>query len=849
MHSTSTSEAERFSLDIRTQQSEVVAIELLGSAYKSSHDHDVVVVYRNGVIDCLSADLQTTKWSSNLESLLPFETTKFLRKKSCVEFAALSTGDVIRRTFLKERDDIVAMLDPSLKLKQQQLANSPFLAVVCSSLQDGSSGTASRSLHLLELRMSPPSAFLDGKISLPVVRHLVAWQFPTIPDSIKSSSEKPAYAIHFATGTVQQLKDGFILSYDFMQTSPQLTSVSRPPNGGFTSFTRLSSSQFIAASTSAIGIYNLKYKSLQGVLTIPGGNSTLQMEKKRKRSVPSLYTEDISLITYLSEIGMVVGVTKNELVAIQLDEEFYQKRVQRRTNFLINSIGRGVDCEEIAYKEQSAAQLARPFSQQVVQHDAEMCQWLEQSKRLDQFAERNDIQQFEFLFAKAIGILEPQVDPDQKTMALVGTSNEDLSSLNSTNLMSNWGMSTTMTEAERVSHRPKAIYALSRIFQWSSAAGLPRSSQDVQSSISIRFLPPNVFQWLLVSQFLSKDLVERALKQASPQKDRKLTIRDGDIATSIFNYDSKMRLLYFVLNTKVYLDIREIVQVIKLIVRSLDTTPLSHLTSHPVNGATDGLAEIEDLQVERAVQAAADAIDFAIETLENGVLIRGQTLRPALIKLQSFPPARIVQSLRTMMDHHELIFLIQLLRIELQEGGWASRYFAQPTGEDFADTGNPSDRAISIIAGLLSCVLDAIGIGGWLTTGTAMTSTEKGLDDLVHQLHLESSAALEGIYEASFMKGLLAEFLRFCQRDANTEKPPNYFREQLMEKPFRVPRQDSEYEALQRRVLPLGLKPVDVAQDKWKRDVGGQWKLKSSREIGLAISKQVPKYSIEKIRI
>jgi hypothetical protein len=101
-------------------------------------------------------------------------------------------------------------------------------------------------------------------------------------------------------------------------------------------------------------------------------------------------------------------------------------------------------------------------------------------------------------------------------------------------------------------------------------------------------------------------------------------------------------------------------------------------------------------------------------------------------------------------------------------------------------------------------------------------------------LRAETSAALEGIHEATFMKGLLGEFLRYGHRKENEYKPAG------ANKPL--------LEVKTQTVLPLGLK-VETPITPIRTNAGGQIKVKSKRLLGLEISMKVPKYSFERIRI
>ncbi|KAK4964848.1 hypothetical protein LTR28_003616, partial [Elasticomyces elasticus] len=81
--------------------------------------------------------------------------------------------------------------------------------------------------------------------------------------------------------------------------------------------------------------------------------------------------------------------------------------------------------------------------------------------------------------------------------------------------------------------------------------------------------------------------------------------------------------------------------------------------------------------------------------------VRGQALHLVLTKLNAHPPGEIVKAFRDLLSQQELVFFIHLLRIELADGGWTSRYIDADIKR--TDMGSPADQAISIISNLLNC--------------------------------------------------------------------------------------------------------------------------------------------------
>jgi hypothetical protein len=92
------------------------------------------------------------------------------------------------------------------------------------------------------------------------------------------------------------------------------------------------------------------------------------------------------------------------------------------------------------------------------------------------------------------------------------------------------------------------------------------------------------------------------------------------------------------------------------------------------------------------------------------------------------------------------------------------------------------------------------------------------------------------------MRGLLSEFLRFASTLPKSYKPSSRTLEK-QRKPFAVSGPEDELP-----MLPLGAK-TDMGVEKTKAGKGGKKVERSKREIGMLISKRVPKYSFERIVI
>ncbi|KAK3045210.1 hypothetical protein LTS18_014315, partial [Coniosporium uncinatum] len=327
-------------------------------------------------------------------------------------------------------------------------------------------------------------------------------------------------------------------------------------------------------------------------------------------------------------------------------------------------------------------------------------------------------------------------------------------------------------------HRSRIVYALGKIFAWASPYDGAASPARKRSSIIIQFFPPNVFRWLQWLECVTVDLISQSLVQASTIAEAVNTIKPGDLVSALVNFDPTMRLLYTTLHHS-HLPILESVHTIKMLVQSLDNSspPQSRKPKQITQGPEkDGEPLVNgDLehQVSEETDAALSELDLAFTILQDGVDIRAQSLRQALTKLNAFPASRITQTIRAELTQHETIFLIWILRFELIDGGWVSRYIDRGAdAPSSSEAGEPSNRAIAIVANLLSCALDAVGVGGWSMAG--IRNPGDGATEMLTSLRAEVSAALEGIHEVNFIGSFVSEFVRLGEKSMKAQKASEF---------------------------------------------------------------------------
>ncbi|KAJ8114683.1 hypothetical protein OPT61_g3499 [Boeremia exigua] len=793
--------------------SHVSAIESLpvagGSSSKSS-THDVLATFENGDVVCLSADLSTVRWVANLRSAGSQKGEDFK-----IESVTLSTARNVTRGLLRSREDITALLSLESDGASDLLELTQILCVI------GQSANGTRILQLLQVQ--PRNADLPST-QLQPIKHLLSISLPK-PSSILLRTDSTAtYSLHATSGALHILLDGGIISYDLAGTVPKINSELLLNEAKIDSFLRISQDIVFATAPGSCRAFDVKYSSLQAYLPLAAAPLDDAASKKRKHAQPDTETATTpQLVAYYAELGLVVAVRDDELLGMQYGGTNARKRVKTEGTLLIDALGKG---------------LAKPKA------GAESAKWLDRKEKLDRYASKSKIAKFEGILASCLGIpLEKKTDAQTKQENEVqggpltngvgpSISKEDAMAVEKADdeaaedQLRKWNIPSAIPESQRQLHRQHALYALSKIFVFEG------------NTLKVAFFPPNVFQWLLQIGHLTKESIRRALLDETPDSAHIVPrITDGDIVKAVVAFDPELHILSAVLNHKHFLPVGEVVEAVRLLTQSLDDKPSTSedTTKLLTNGAA---AANSDMDVDVELDAATTEVDHALTVLSNGVSIRSNTLRPALTRLHTFPAPLISSTLRSVLPRRDLESLIRLLHFELKNGGWSSQYdFVDP---EAATDDSPDDHAVTIIASLLSSVLDAIGAGAWLAAVGSQTEADSG-KDIIDALHADCSEALNGFWEARYMRGLLGEFLRYAANTPKSQKPTTKSLEN-QGKPFAVANVKED----DLPMLPLGGRG-DMGIEKTKQGKGGRREERSKREIGMLISKKVPKYSFERI--
>ena len=780
-----------------------------------SPSYAVLAVHQDGAIRCVAEDLSRQYWKSSAKSLL---SDGDRQKDIFIQCAAVLTVDQARKSFLRSREDIAAVLDADFGSTAQSGVLPSILCVVLRSADPKSTHLKS-SLYLRLLSISAQSASSNSRVA---VRHRPIEELMSIiiPEPSTFGSKGLTYYLHEGSGFLYQYGRKGLAVYDLTSPLPHLQQHVQPDQQ-ITSCVRLGSSTVALTSHTEISVLDTQYLSLQstlsfkGVMEAPGEQNTT----KKARKMPS----DTRIISYFSPLDTIIGLQGRSLVVFQLsgshsDTPRKRKRVSEAT--LINAIGHGISCTRVKRSDTIAtANIISQVLGSALASEESSKEWQEKMVELDSHIEKGDIKQFDATMTLAL---------EGKPVA---TKDNKGSPSSQKQMLSREG---------GVKHgQHKIAYALSKIFIYGKSSNtVSDTDQNMQPRLMIRILPPITFHWLIDNGCVSLQQIESTLKRT---KAIPLTasLAPTAVIQAIAAFDESLQTLNNLLAEPTYLGTQEVAYALRV---ALEVSRHSE-TEQDLKMITNGeIASDQGLDTSMQIvhndnelsQLSRDPDDQIIHTAHD-------VIRACLTRLYHCHERDIRNALKKELSRSDLIFFVDYLRMELVQGGWLSRYIEDVTVplKDHLQQGNQ----ISITARLLNCAIDSLGTGGWiLGSSTEYDIFDTG--DTIAYMKAEISAALEGIEEAAYLQAMLQEVLLYSKTaQRRSPEPDEASRKPKKIKPITVPLEDELSNA-----LPLGMKgPPRVSLT--KVGAGGEIQIRSMRDVGRLKSQQVGKYSFERILI
>ncbi|KAI1503354.1 hypothetical protein F5X99DRAFT_375874 [Biscogniauxia marginata] len=780
----------------------------------ATQEEELLVVRENGTVTSLDLENLQTKWTST-PSVLQQDLARASKANFKIDFCRPSPiSEVIKGLFKGDGTAFSHLLSAA-----QGVADDGEVLILVSS--SGSVEQKNRHIHIVGLLQ-------QGIVQLHTLPIL------TPPGRGDTDSH---YHLDPRTGTLLELRKQTFTMHDLTASSLKSASTTMELEGT-TSFLHLSKNSLLCATNSQLNIYNPVFRSLQDTVEIDlDGQAQSQTNDDKTPS-------SCRLVAYFSPMELAVAIVDSNLVAIQLEVPRKRSTKRRAEGLLIDSIGRG-----LRTAKRTSTQVSRQLPEKsvftnylpgTIQGDYWQ-KWIENEARADSLLNANDMYGFEKLLAKKFGL---RVNNSQVPN---GVSDD-----NTPKDFPSWQWPKKRRKYPWVDRR-WILYAISRVFRWNEGPPgdltIPRLTCQLPKS--------NVVCYLVDAGHLTLSNVKAAFRESLGAAEQADSFLAEQLVTRLADIDPSLEFLVAYLSTT-KIGVTELLLGLRTIMRSFELVqdPRKPPPKLPTEGATEqttnGIDEIENEKIGMELDDLEHEIEKAVSYLSEDARIHRTGLSVAFVKLGKCSGISTIKALRSTFKPEEILSLVHLLRVELVKGGWTSRYLDSTDFERDTSLDAPPDGVIKLLADLLGRCVDSIGPGGWLLNDAMLASDDSG--DFMASLKLEVSAALEGIEEATYLRGVVGEAVKFFKLSSppSTRKKTregrgagnNRVARAAKIKPISIRIREPMDDA-----LPLGLRPAFERISSHKVVSGGEIVPRSKRETGLLISRQVGAYSLERIII
>lgn len=775
---------------------------------------DLVAVAEDGTVICLQGDDLRKRWQTSPEILkqdLP-AMPKGSRLQVELVQAALAS-DVIGGLFGGNQD----AFDAFLQTKQEDTSTLDMLLLVT---RIAGKEAETRYLHILGI-VSTSETQATGR--------LVQIHTSPIPPSSSAASGPGSLRLDVGSGSLMELQEDGLVTYDLTSSVVKVDSKLQVPD--VRSFVRLSKSSVLAAKPDSLDVYNPVYQSLQASseVDLDGANSVA-----------------LSLVAYFARLEIAVAIYGASLVAVQLEAPRTRGKKRRAEGLLIDSIGRGIAQHRDLIKKQKMDAESSSFSEHLpgTVTGNYWSEFTADVEKADALLEAGDLVGFEELMASRFGIVTKPAD------AANGRKDEEQHKL------PEW-IWPSERSAYPTADRRWVLYTITRIFGWQEAA---ESGAD-QTRLICKLPHSNVLNCLVDAGHLTISNIKSAFKDELRGVDDVDHILGEEVPQVLVQADPPFELLLsYLSSTK--LGAAELLTAVRLIMRSLE------LVQDPTKIAPKLLTfeseQSEDFDPdESALNADQSAFGHELDRLEQELevtefylgdqsTIRARGLSVAFGKLGSCPRDSTIRTLRRSYKPEEILSLIYVLRMELVKDGWTTRYLDTTRLDEDDELEAPPDGSISLLADLLCRCIDAVGPGGWLINDAIVAAgagDHMDSADFLASLKLEVSAALEGVQEAVFLRGILSEAVRYGAQVQKIEAEAGQKQKRADGKAVVAHGQGTnKATGAEGAMLPLGMKAKERISAE-KVVSGGEVIRRSKREIGHLISQSVDNYTVENVKL
>ncbi|KAL8835763.1 MAG: hypothetical protein Q9170_003195 [Blastenia crenularia] len=774
--------------NLSTDSNPIVHIEALPtfSDENGATSFDIFSFHGDGEICCYDKTLTSKNWNARLPQ--GRDSNQRIEKLHVEHVSTISIKQAAK-TVLRNREDIVNILDARHGVYASNLS----VLLTRSRPDTLADHQGTLQFRILAFRNTHGSGSEAHFGKRDPIEELVSL---TIPEPTEVKGKDASFRLHTSSGLLYQETTGDLSIYDLTLVTPRLVQTMNFSwaKAGL-SYLRISSELIATSSKDSIFLVDTTFSSFQGRYALPmpkQGRSKFPNDGKAKP--PTSEAAVVQLLSYHCPSGSAVILFGRSLMAVDLSIVTAQKtlsRKRKRNGLLIDAIGRGSLSTDGSHRSRSHTENVPKVLGQILNPYEETSEWGDQMEIMNAVLEKGDLHEFDQKMASAL--------EDRKIVA-----------------------------GHAYPPESRVDYLLSTMFSTNGSGRTElRDDGSSKSKLHLRRLPERAWQCLMQQGLMSTDRLEASLKRQSLMLQNDV-LPDNDLIQTVADHDPTLTALSSLLQSPCLLKISEVCHTLKILTARFATLAAPHSTK--LLTQRKGLLDREKDGVDHAGVEDDIPNGGSLQRMESRD--RFNTLLDTVIqRCNTCPTSLLTKALKKQFLVSELRNVVDLLRIKLAQDGWLSLYTEnEPTAEEDMQYHN---NHISMIARLLSCIVDSLGTGGWLLNSNIAEGSAEAAETISY-MKAEICAALEGVEQAAYLQGILGEAL-FCGKGAlhsQADRPPPVV----------------DIGDRQKCALPLGLK-LDNSISLTKIGAGGEIQKRSRRDIGKLKSRQVPEYSFERIAV
>ncbi|KAI4275119.1 MAG: hypothetical protein LQ337_003444 [Flavoplaca oasis] len=534
--------------------------------------------------------------------------------------------------------------------------------------------------------------------------------------------------------------------------------------------------------------------------------SSVNISKARKTFLKNRddVLDDAQLLAYHDPSGTAILLNGRKLLAVDLSGTFTSRsstsRKRKRGGLLIDAIGRGslsVYTRPPPPKHTVSSSLALG---DLMDPHQESTEWEEQKIALNALLEKGDHHEF-----------DRQVSSSLDELFKNGLSNMHNDRLTSS------------------THAPPRIveYVLGQMFSSSPHNGPDHGANQVQRELYMKLFFGKIWHNLIRHGLISTERVEAVIRRED-NLGLNTNLRVGGLIRAVAECDESLAALLDLLRSSCLIHGSELCHALKVVISRYSAFVAGHGQKLLSNGNEPGIFTDNS---RNDMDMLNGSPNNTLQQLSGDSDLLPSILDVIIARYDACPTATVTKAFKDHLSSSELQTLVVLLRTKLRQNGWLSSYTEDGLTVDRES--QHKDREISMIGKLMSCAVDSLGTGGWLLNND-LTNNNAEAVETISNIQAEISTALEGIWEANYLRALLGELL-ICGKGA------------LKFQTARV-QPALDWRGTPKTALPLGLK-LEQDISLVKVGAGGELQTRSRRDIGKLKSRRVPKYSFEQIAI